>query len=200
MTPAAGAAQVLQLTLRDSRGRVLVEASQTLPGGKTRRRNILLSEKMLPSEGWQAAARRAVAEELGSLLPAQPGGGGDLVAPSGHTERFVRKDSPSYPGPAPPVTPVTLRPPCRCCIKGADAAWSGGGRRTGRSACRAALTQACTPCTAWSAAKRRRRPGCLRRMPLRRPSDGRRAPSSADGSGATSRRRRSKAGRRGDPQ
>lgn len=49
---------------------VLTEAKQQLPDGRTRSRGLPVSEKLLPGEGWREAALRAVAEELGSALPA----------------------------------------------------------------------------------------------------------------------------------
>jgi hypothetical protein len=48
---------------------VLIEAGQRLPDGRLRQRCLPLSEKMIGAEGWQAAAVRAVAEELATVLP-----------------------------------------------------------------------------------------------------------------------------------
>lgn len=48
---------------------VLIEAGQRLPDGRLRQRGLPLSEKMIGSEGWQAAAVRAVSEELATALP-----------------------------------------------------------------------------------------------------------------------------------
>lgn len=48
---------------------VLIEAGQRLPDGRMRQRSLPLSEKMIGAEGWQAAAVRAVSEELATVLP-----------------------------------------------------------------------------------------------------------------------------------
>jgi hypothetical protein len=48
---------------------ILIEASQQLPDGRMRSRCLPLSEKMIGAEGWQAAAVRAVSEELATALP-----------------------------------------------------------------------------------------------------------------------------------
>lgn len=48
---------------------VLIEAGQRLPDGRLRQRCLPLSEKMIGAEGWQAAAVRAVSEELATALP-----------------------------------------------------------------------------------------------------------------------------------
>lgn len=48
---------------------VLIEAGQRLPDGRLRQRGLPLSEKMIGQECWQAAAVRAVSEELATALP-----------------------------------------------------------------------------------------------------------------------------------
>lgn len=45
-----------------------MEASQQLPDGRIRHRNLPLSEKLLAGESWQDAVPRAVQEELGTVL------------------------------------------------------------------------------------------------------------------------------------
>ena len=83
----------MQLRIRDARGRTLGEAAQTLPDGRVRRRGLLLSEKKLRGEAWTVAARRGVAEELGSASP------GDVALDeASYRVRLVHKDSMSYPG------------------------------------------------------------------------------------------------------
>ena len=83
----------MQLRIRDARGRTLVEAAQALPDGRVRRRGVLMSEKRVRGEAWTAAARRGVAEELGTAAP------GDVALDeASHAVRSVRKDSMSYPG------------------------------------------------------------------------------------------------------
>ena len=83
----------MQLRIRDPRGRTLVEAQQTLPDGRVRRRGLLLSEKRVRGEPWGAAARRGIAEELGSAAP-----GGVTLDEASYDVRTVRKGSMSYPG------------------------------------------------------------------------------------------------------
>lgn len=51
---------------------VLVEEKQVRPDGTVRQRGLPLSEKLMARESWRPAVRRAVAEELGSMLPKQP--------------------------------------------------------------------------------------------------------------------------------
>jgi len=88
---------VMQVAVRDPRhkDRVLVEASQVLPDGRERRREVLLAEKMIDGEDWQDAALRGIAEELGSVL-------GDALhvrlRTESHAVRTAAHDSPSYPG------------------------------------------------------------------------------------------------------
>lgn len=60
---------VLNLYIVNERGQVLIEAGQRLPDGRMRQRSLPLSEKMIGAEGWQAAAVRAVSEELATALP-----------------------------------------------------------------------------------------------------------------------------------
>lgn len=87
--------RVLQLHVRDRRGRFLVDAAQTLPDGRRRPRELPPSEKLLPHEGWRDAAVRCVAEEFESVL----GGADALTLREGSvTTRCVRRTSPSYPG------------------------------------------------------------------------------------------------------
>lgn len=47
---------------------VLMEAQQTLPDGRVRRRALPLSEKLVAGEEWRIALPRAIQEELGSVL------------------------------------------------------------------------------------------------------------------------------------
>ena len=87
--------RVLQLLIRDDRGRVLIEARQEWEGKSPRERGTPLSEKLLGGENWAEAAPRAVAEELGSAL--EPGY--ELVVDeSSLAVREVERDSLSYPG------------------------------------------------------------------------------------------------------
>ena len=70
-----------------------MEAAQALPDGRVRRRGLLLSEKRVRDEAWAVAARRGVAEELGSAAPEEV-----TLLEATHRVRHVDKDSMSYPG------------------------------------------------------------------------------------------------------
>lgn len=48
---------------------VLYEAEQVLPDGRSRYRNVPLSEKLIGEETWPDAVQRAVREELSGALP-----------------------------------------------------------------------------------------------------------------------------------
>jgi hypothetical protein len=67
--PCIAAAAVFALPLLSLLLQVLIEAGQRLPDGRMRQRSLPLSEKMIGAEGWQAAAVRAVSEELATALP-----------------------------------------------------------------------------------------------------------------------------------
>ncbi|PNH10964.1 hypothetical protein TSOC_002262 [Tetrabaena socialis] len=60
---------VLSLHILNSRGQILFEDEQVLPDGRSRRRNVPVSEKMVANEPWHAALHRAVREELSGALP-----------------------------------------------------------------------------------------------------------------------------------
>lgn len=64
--------KVLSLWVTNSKGQVLFEEEQVLPDGRSRCRNLALSEKLIGDEEWRSAVERAVHEELGSILPPQP--------------------------------------------------------------------------------------------------------------------------------
>ena len=57
------------LTVTLSTIQVLFEEEQILPDGRSRKRNVALSEKLIGGEDWRHAVDRAVQEELGSILP-----------------------------------------------------------------------------------------------------------------------------------
>eukprot|EP00201_Polytomella_parva_P020306 CAMPEP_0175047536 /NCGR_PEP_ID=MMETSP0052_2-20121109/5656_1 /TAXON_ID=51329 ORGANISM="Polytomella parva, Strain SAG 63-3" /NCGR_SAMPLE_ID=MMETSP0052_2 /ASSEMBLY_ACC=CAM_ASM_000194 /LENGTH=311 /DNA_ID=CAMNT_0016311435 /DNA_START=211 /DNA_END=1146 /DNA_ORIENTATION=+ len=88
---------VLSLLVVDQKGNVLIEQEQILPDGRRRRRHIPLSEKMIGDETWQEAARRAVREELGSVLP-EEGQYEIRLFPETYNVRTERSASKSYPG------------------------------------------------------------------------------------------------------
>lgn len=48
---------------------MLYEAEQVLPDGRSRYRNVPLSEKLIGEETWPDAVQRAVREELSGALP-----------------------------------------------------------------------------------------------------------------------------------
>ena len=64
--------KVLSLWVTNERGQVLFEDEQILPDGRSRCRNLALSEKLIGDEDWKHAVSRAVDEELGSILPPPP--------------------------------------------------------------------------------------------------------------------------------
>lgn len=64
--------KVLSLWVTNERGQVLFEDEQILPDGRSRCRNLALSEKLIGEEDWRHAVGRAVDEELGSILPPPP--------------------------------------------------------------------------------------------------------------------------------
>lgn len=61
--------KVLSLWILNQRGQILFEDEQILPDGRSRCRNLALSEKLIGDENWRDAVARAVQEELGSILP-----------------------------------------------------------------------------------------------------------------------------------
>ena len=86
---------VVNVRIRNSKGQSLYEAGQILPTGTKRPRNLPLSEKMLPGEAWQAAAKRGVQEELGVILPR---GAGVTLYEDTYERTEETKESQSYPG------------------------------------------------------------------------------------------------------
>ncbi|KAF8066241.1 hypothetical protein HT031_002564 [Scenedesmus sp. PABB004] len=88
---------VLNLYIQNGQGQVLIEAGQRLPDGRLRQRGLPLSEKMIGHEGWQAAAVRAVGEELATALPHN--WRAQLVIDEGSYHQLVEmQESTSYPG------------------------------------------------------------------------------------------------------
>lgn len=61
--------KVLSLHITNGNGQVLFEDEQILPDGRSRRRNVQVSEKLMGDESWQSGVDRAVREELGTVLP-----------------------------------------------------------------------------------------------------------------------------------
>mmetsp|Transcript_20982 Transcript_20982/g.45944 ORF Transcript_20982/g.45944 Transcript_20982/m.45944 type:complete len:252 (+) Transcript_20982:215-970(+) len=61
--------QVLSLHILNRIGQILFEEEQILPDGRSRRRNVPVSEKLIGSEPWRNAVSRAIHEELGTALP-----------------------------------------------------------------------------------------------------------------------------------
>ncbi|CAN6192790.1 unnamed protein product [Urochloa humidicola] len=85
------AVHVATVRIRNRRGARLVEAGQLLSDGTVRRRGPRpLSEKMRPGESPEAAAARAVREELG--------GGARVRIGGGEVARVEERESASYPG------------------------------------------------------------------------------------------------------
>ena len=86
---------VVTVRVRNSEGHSLYEATQILPTGVERPRNLPLSEKMLPSEKWQEAATRGIDEELGTILAPQAK---IVIDESTYVKTEEVKESHSYPG------------------------------------------------------------------------------------------------------
>ncbi|CAD6335416.1 unnamed protein product [Miscanthus lutarioriparius] len=85
------AVHVATVRIRNSRGARLVETRQLLSDGTVRRRGLRpLSEKMRPGESPEAAAARAVLEELGARARVRILGGDGA--------RVEERESASYPG------------------------------------------------------------------------------------------------------
>lgn len=88
---------VLNLLLVNEDRKVLRETRQQLPDGRVRVRDLAVSEKMMPGEGWREAVVRAIAEELGSV--AKSGWQEKLVIDDGsYASKTEDMASPSYPG------------------------------------------------------------------------------------------------------
>mmetsp|Transcript_4506 Transcript_4506/g.7626 ORF Transcript_4506/g.7626 Transcript_4506/m.7626 type:complete len:279 (+) Transcript_4506:141-977(+) len=62
--------KVLSLHILNDQGKVLFEDEQILPDGRSRRRHVAVSEKLIGNECWRSAVDRAVHEELAMALPA----------------------------------------------------------------------------------------------------------------------------------
>uniref|UniRef100_A0A0D9WU21 Nudix hydrolase domain-containing protein n=1 Tax=Leersia perrieri TaxID=77586 RepID=A0A0D9WU21_9ORYZ len=88
------AVHVATIRIRNGRGAQLMETGQLLSDGTIRSRGgpRPLSEKMLPGETIEAAAARAVREELGERVRVRILGGGEEEA------RVEERESASYPG------------------------------------------------------------------------------------------------------
>lgn len=61
--------RVLSLYIINPEGQILFEEEQILPDGRSRCRNVALSEKLVGEEHWRDAIGRAIQEELGTVLP-----------------------------------------------------------------------------------------------------------------------------------
>jgi len=86
---------IISVNIKNSKGQSLYEAKQKLPNGGVRERNILLSEKVFPGEGWVEATERGIREELGSILPPNPSI--NILKDTYHMSK-EQSTSQSYPG------------------------------------------------------------------------------------------------------
>lgn len=104
---------VLNLYIQNSQGQVLIEAGQRLPDGRLRQRGLPLSEKMIGQECWQAAAVRAVSEELATALP-QDWKAQLHIDEASYHQLVEMQESTSYPGLLTQYTchKVTAQLPC----------------------------------------------------------------------------------------
>eukprot|EP00879_Flechtneria_rotunda_P032298 GHRR01035479.1.p1 GENE.GHRR01035479.1~~GHRR01035479.1.p1 ORF type:complete len:211 (+),score=53.20 GHRR01035479.1:466-1098(+) len=106
---------VLNLYIKNGQGQVLIEAGQRLPDGRLRQRGLPLSEKMMGQECWQAAAVRAVGEELATVLPRD----WQLqlhIDESTYSQAVEIQESTSYPGLLTQVGSCGVPRPCTCCL------------------------------------------------------------------------------------
>jgi hypothetical protein len=86
---------VVNVRILNPSDKALYEATQILPTGIERPRNLPLSEKMLPSENWREAVIRGIDEELGSILVPNP----DVsIDDTTYMKTEEVKESQSYPG------------------------------------------------------------------------------------------------------
>jgi hypothetical protein len=86
---------VVNVRILNPSDKTLYEATQILPTGIERPRNLPLSEKMLPSENWREAVIRGIDEELGSILVPKP----DVsIVDTTYMKTEEVKESQSYPG------------------------------------------------------------------------------------------------------
>lgn len=69
---------------------VLFEQEQILPDGRSRIRNVALSEKLVGDEPWQEAVSRAIQEELGTILPSEYEVSAGAGTPGGAHHPFAR--------------------------------------------------------------------------------------------------------------
>lgn len=80
------------MTYTPTHPQVLFEDEQVLPDGRSRRRNVAVSEKMVCGEPWLAALHRAVKEELSSALPPNYQVGREAVAGIGMNQPLDSKE------------------------------------------------------------------------------------------------------------
>ena len=83
---------VVQIVIRNTDGRILIEVEQELADGRIRSRNRAPAEKMKPAESYSSAAIRCLEEELGLSADKVK-----LIKPT-YKQIQELKDSPSYPG------------------------------------------------------------------------------------------------------
>lgn len=96
-TPPVRTVQVVTVRVIGRDGKVLVESHQELSDGNVRKRGRPLSEKMKPFEDPEAAAVRAVKEELGSVIFGRVG---EIVRidMNSYEMKVEERNSDSYPG------------------------------------------------------------------------------------------------------
>lgn len=101
-TPPTRTVNVVTVRVISSDNRILLESHQELSDGSVRERCRPLSEKMKPGETLEAAVKRAIKEELGSIIPGGFVNGDDngtvrIVAGS-YRKKVEERVSVSYPG------------------------------------------------------------------------------------------------------
>lgn len=98
-TPPVRNLEVISVRIVGPGDRILVESHQELSDGSVRRRNQPLSEKLKSGEDIDCAVKRAVVEELGSILgDAVDYGTTVKILPGTYEKKVEQRDSFSYPG------------------------------------------------------------------------------------------------------
>ncbi|KAJ4976843.1 hypothetical protein NE237_001949 [Protea cynaroides] len=89
---------VVTVRIIDGHGSVLLESHQELSDGSLRERCRPLSEKMKPGESVDDAVKRAVREELGSIIRGSSDDGLLRIVPGSYLTKVEERVSASYPG------------------------------------------------------------------------------------------------------
>ncbi|XP_043688366.1 uncharacterized protein LOC122639567 [Telopea speciosissima] len=97
-SPPLRTVHVVTVRVIDGHGSVLIESHQELSDGSLRERCRPLSEKMKPGESVEDAVKRAVREELGSIIQKSSDDGLVRIVPGSYLMKEEERVSASYPG------------------------------------------------------------------------------------------------------